>query len=169
MNHPLHLPRALRTWLTCRGSLTQRLKTHCVDFGVRPVTTGVASPHPDEYLPLDLRLGALAYVRKVLLSCNQQNVVFAHSVLPCASLRGGWQHIKHLGARSLGTALFHDPHIQREALHYLRLDCRHALFHAAVKHHVVTGSSLWARRSVFRRHGHPLLVTEVFLPAIEQL
>ena len=28
---------------------------------------------------------------------------------------------------------------------------------------------LWARRSAFRRHGVPLLVTEIFLPAIRNL
>jgi chorismate--pyruvate lyase len=29
--------------------------------------------------------------------------------------------------------------------------------------------ALWARRSAFRRHGVPLLVTEIFLPAIRNL
>jgi chorismate--pyruvate lyase len=33
----------------------------------------------------------------------------------------------------------------------------------------MTASSLWARRSVFCLNRHPLLVTEVFLPAIDAL
>lgn len=169
ISRPLHLPRSLRSWLTSRGSLTQRLKTHCADFRVRPIATGLARANIDEYAALNLRTGALAYVREVLLSCNQHPVVFAHSVLPCDGLRGGWNRITHLGTRPLGEALFNDPDIQREALNYLQLDCRHALFRAATLRHPVTTPTLWARRSLFRRNGHPLLVTEVFLPAIAQL
>jgi chorismate--pyruvate lyase len=28
---------------------------------------------------------------------------------------------------------------------------------------------MWARRSLFHRHGRPLMVTEVFLPAMREL
>ena len=146
-------------WLTCRGSLTRRLKAHCAHFRVHPVTTGFALAHADKHAPLRLRSGSLAYVREVLLMCDTYPVVFAHSVLPCAGLRGDWNGITRLGTRPLGEALFNHPRIQRAALAYRQIDARHPLFRAARRNHPVSTHVLWARRSVFRLNGHPLLVT----------
>lgn len=167
MAHPVNLPRQLRKWLTCRGSLTGQLKAHCAHFRVHPVATGFAFSHADEHASLHLRTGMLAYVREVVLMCDQRPVVFAHSVLPCAGLRGGWNGITRLGTRPLGEALFNNPRIQREALAYRQIDARHPLFRAARLNHPLSTQVLWARRSVFRLNGHLLLVTEVFLPEIE--
>lgn len=166
--HPVNLPRRLRTWLTCRGSLTRRLKAHCARFRVHPVATGLACANADEHAPLHLRPGSLAYVRDVLLMCDQHPVVFAHSVLRCAGLRGGWNGITRLGTRPLGEALFNDPRIRREALGYRQIDARHPLFRAVRRNHPLSTRAVWARRSVFRLNGHPLLVTEVFLPEIDE-
>ena len=132
------------------------------------MATGFALAHIDEPIPQHLRTGALAYVREVLLMCDQHPVVFAHSVLPRPGLRGGWNGITRLGARPLGEALFNHPRIRREALAYRQIDARHPLFRAVRRNHAFSTRVLWARRSVFRLNGHPLLVTEVFLPEIER-
>lgn len=166
--HPVNLSRHLRTWLTCRGSLTRKLKAHCARFRVHPVATSFAFAHTDEHAALRLRPGSLAYVREVLLMCDQHPVVFAHSVLPCAGLRGGWNGITRLGTRPLGEALFNNPRIRREALAYRQINARHPLFRAIRRNHPLSTRVVWARRSVFRLNGHPLLVTEVFLPEIEK-
>ena len=47
-----------------------------------------------------------------------------------------------------------------------RIDARHPLYRAARRHAEVAERALWARRSVFCLDGHPLLVSEVFLPAL---
>lgn len=167
--HPHSLPRALRNWLSDRGSLTQRLKTCCGTFRVVPLTTGLARPNPDEYALLGLVPGTRAYVREVMLLCDDVPVVFAHSVLPHASLRGGWNGITRLGTRSLGEALFSDHRIARQALAYRKLRSGHPLFRAIVVQQPLETRSLWARRSVFCLDHHPLLVTEVFLPTIDTL
>ena len=167
--HPHSLPRPLRTWLTDHGSLTQRLKSRCVSFRVMPLSGGIARANADEYPLLGMPAGTRAYVREVLLLCNGVPVVFAHSVLPLGGLRGGWNGITRLGSRSLGEALFGDPRIERRPLAFRSVRRDHPLYRAAVAHFPVTASSLWGRRSVFCLSGHPLLVTEVFLPAIDAL
>lgn len=167
--HPHSLPRSLRSWLSDRGSLTQRLKSRCDSFRVAPLATGLARPNTDECALLGVPPGTRAYVREVLLLCNEVPVVFAHSVLPHASLRGGWNGITRLGSRSLGEALFSDHRIQRQPLAYHRVRRDHPLFRAIAGQQALAVSSLWARRSVFCLNGHPLLVTEVFLPAIDAL
>lgn len=166
---PHSLPRSLRRWLSDNGSLTQRLKTRCAVFRVLPLSGGLARPNVDEYAMLDMAPGTLAYVREVLLLCNEVPVVFAHSVLPHPSLRGDWNGISRLGSRPLGEALFSDHRIQRQPLAFRNLRHDHPLFRTLARQHTLNVSSLWARRSAFCLNSHPLLVTEVFLPAIDTL
>ena len=167
--HPFRAPRALRGWLSDRGSLTRRLKARHADFKVNPVTRGLMPPFFDEAEVLHLSPQMHAYVRDVLLIGGGHARVFAHSVLPRASQRGGWRGISRLGTKPLGEALFTDPRIRRLGLTSRRLDARNPLYRAARRHTGLTARHLWARRSVFCLNGRPLLVTEVFLPAIDAL
>lgn len=165
--HAFRSPRALRGWLSDRGSLTRRLKARHPDFSVIPVARGFAPPFLDEARAIRLRPKMHAYVRDVLLAGGGHVRVFAHSVLPRSSLRGGWCGITRLGTKPLGEALFTDPRIRRLGLTMRRIDARHPLYRAARRHTGLTTPQLWARRSVFCLDGQPLLVTEVFLPAID--
>lgn len=167
LTHPFRAPRALHGWLSDRGSLTRRLKKRHADFRVSPVARGFAAPFFDEARALDLASKTHAYVRDVLLMGGGHIRVFAHSVLPRDSLRGGWCGITRLGTKPLGEALFTDPRVRRLGLTMRRLDARHPLYRTAKRHTGLTVPHLWARRSVFCLNGHPLLVTEVFLPEID--
>lgn len=165
--HPLCLPREYRGWLVDQGSLTSRLRQRCRDFSVRPLRVGFARPNRDESAALQLRDDELAYVREVVLNCNDQAVVFAHSVVAAGSLRGPWAAVTRLGSRPLGEALFSNPKVVRGCMQYRQIDARHALARQAARAGMaIVGKSVWARRSLFTLQGHPLMVTEVFLPAI---
>lgn len=165
--HLFFVPREFRGWLADQGSLTHRLRQLCGHFSVHPVRIGLIKPNRDESRPLQLRAGQLAYVREVVLFCDGQPVVFAHSVVPINSLRGPWAAVTSLGSRPLGEALFSNPRVARGCLQYWRIPARHALArearHAGIS---VPERALWARRSLFTLQRHPLLVTEVFLPAL---
>lgn len=165
--HPFRAPRALHGRLSDRGSLTRRLQARYADFRVAPVARGLAQPFFDEARLLHARPHTLVYVRDVLLIGDGRVRVFAHSVLSRASLRGGWNGITRLGSKPLGEALFTNPRIRRLGLTIRRLDARHPLYRAAQRHTGIAVQQLWARRSVFCLDGRPLLVTEVFLPAID--
>nr|CAI78484.1 4-hydroxybenzoate synthetase [uncultured beta proteobacterium] len=169
LSRPPALPRSLRRWLCDRGSLTRRLKARCARFSVTPLTTGLARANFDEMVLVGLSGRQLAYVRDVTLRCDDQVVVFAHSVLTRKSLRSAWNGITRLGSRPLGEALFNNPRIRRQALAYRKLRPHHPLFRRINLHLPQTERCLWARRSVFCLAGHPLLVTEVFLPSITPL
>jgi chorismate--pyruvate lyase len=164
---PLGAPIGLRPWLLDSGSLTQRIVARCAGFSVRNVAQQRGYGHSDEFALLDRRQYSL--LRDVSLCCGAVPVVYAHSVLPYMSLTGAWARLRHLGNRPLGTALFVNPLVRREALQFKRLDSRHPLYVAALRGHVQLPSSLWARRSVFVLASRRILVTEVFLPAIEFL
>lgn len=167
--HAFRTPRALRSGLSDRGSLTRRLQVQYADFRVQLLARGLARPFHDETQALHLHPAARAYVRDVLLMGDGIARVFAHSVLPRTSLRGGWNGITRLGTQPLGEALFTNPRIRRLGLTLRRIDARHPLYRAARRHSGLTARYVWARRSEFCLNGHPLLVTEVFLPAIDAL
>jgi len=158
-----------RDWLSNHGSLTRRLRQRCPDFRVRRLRQNIDLPHPDERTPLDLRPGQRALIREVLLDCGETPLVFAHTVVPLASLHGPWQALTGLGNRPLGEALFANPRVARHPLEYRRVDPRHPLHRAACRSTRTNYPSLWARRSLFALEGHPLLVNEVFLPAVLDL
>jgi len=104
-------------------------------------------------------------IREVLLLNSETPLVFAHSVIPLDGLVGPWAGLAGLGNRPLGAALFTNPRIQRQVLEYQHLDRRHSLYRDAARHIASPPSTLWARRSLFALQNHPILVTEVFLPA----
>lgn len=108
-------------------------------------------------------------VREVLLVCGDVPVVFAHTVVDPADVRGAWRSVTRLGNRPLGAALFADPRIRRHPLHVRKIGWHHELRRRIARYIEGAPLSLWARRSLFRLHDSPILVTEVFLPEILRL
>ena len=153
-----------RAWLQVRGSLTHALMKRCPAFNVVRLSQQGAPAHADEEQVMGLPHRRRAMIREVLLRCGDRPLVFAHSVIPFAGLRGPWVGLSSLGNRPLGAALFSNPRIHRHPLEFRRLDRRHPLYRKARVHLDGAPLNLWARRSRFTLGGHSILVTEVFLP-----
>lgn len=160
-----------RDWLSHRESLTARLVAHCGVFQVQCLHQRVANAMQDECQTLQLSVPGKVHERDVLLLCDGQPVVYAHSVLPLQATAQQWPLFATLGNRSLGTILFQDPLVRRGPLHYARLRQGHPLARriTAMQLPASPPSNLLARRSLFIRKGVPLLVTEVFLPSLATL
>jgi chorismate--pyruvate lyase len=158
-----------RPWLTDRGSLTARIAARCGDVRVRVVFQGLRRPDRDEAFMLARARGAHALVREVFLYCGETPVVFAHTVLDSRDLAGPWRSIARLGVRPLGAALFADARIRRHPLRSRKIGWHHELHRRLSAHVPGLPPALWARRSLFRLHNSPILVTEVFLPQILEL
>jgi chorismate--pyruvate lyase len=156
----------LRQWLLDRHSLTRRIQMRCEHFRLNLLSQCIAVVRQDERAAIGLRAGARCVEREVSLNCGPQPLVFAHSVVAPRALKGAWRMLSGLGARPLGAALFADPCIKRYSLRFRQLNRRHALHMRACGLLDDAPALLWARRSLFVLHGSPLLVTEVFLPAI---
>lgn len=156
----------LHAWVTAPGSLSWRIQARCPAFRVTRLFQGRSQPFPDEARLVSVAPGGTALVREVLLSCGGTPVVFAHSVARTQDLAGPWRSLAGLGNRPLATMLYNDPLIERRPLHYRKLNARHPLYRHAAFLVPDLPAEVWARRSVFLRRGAPLLVTEIFLPAI---
>ncbi len=168
LDKPPTYPHPIHRWLTDRGSLTARIVAHFPAFNLVRLGQGWALPHRDERRHMDFRSGELAVVREVLLRSGPTALVFAHSVVARRDLTGVWRGMSSLGTRPLAEMLFHDPTVARLAMEYRKIDARHPLYRRAMAVAPFDSVSLWARRSVFLKRGRPLLVTEVFLPAITE-
>ncbi|MFZ5454120.1 MAG: chorismate--pyruvate lyase family protein [Pseudomonadota bacterium] len=164
----LFMPAALRGWLTDPHSLTSRIRARCEHFAVQPLRTGRAALAADEACLIGCGR-AQALSREVLLHADGVPVVFAHSVVNMRDVRGVWHMFAGVGTRPLGALLFADARIARSPLAARRLDARHPLYRRVLASGIAVSGPLWARRSLFVRRGRPLLVTEVFLPAISEL
>jgi chorismate--pyruvate lyase len=156
----------LQSWLIYNGSLTARLQQRYKNFAVKPVTVQYAKLIQDEAVYLHQPSYKTALIREVLLIDKPQPVVFAHSVLPRASLRGAWNGLGRLGSKPLGASLFANQKVRRTPLSYKKLTHNHALYNHATQHLTSKPSYLWARRSIFSLNCANIMVTEVFLPQL---
>jgi chorismate--pyruvate lyase len=162
-------PRHLLPWLTERGSLTAMLMAHFPKISVRVIFQGWQSAHLDE----KACIGSSAYqenmaCREVLLQSEGKPLVYAHSITTASALRKGFHLFGRSGSRPLGALLFADPTIERSGLSWCCIDARHPLWQKAQQAVGNLPQRLWARRSIFYSGHDKLLVTEVFLPLIDQ-
>ena len=157
---------AQKDWLTRGGSLTAHLRALGA-VAVRVTRECVALPWADEIAALGLAPRAPVWVREVVLSVDGVPFVAAHSVTPRAASVGVWQATRRLRTRPLAELLYSDSSVARSSLVSRRLGARHPLYRLAARDvEGVAPHALVARRSVFERHGAPLMVTECMLPAL---
>jgi chorismate--pyruvate lyase len=70
--------------------------------------------------------------------------------------------------KPLGAVLFADKSTQRVLSEVARITPRHALYHAATANLMDKPSEIWGRRAIYRYAQQPILVNEIFLPAIPE-
>jgi chorismate--pyruvate lyase len=158
------VPPALMPWLAEPGLLTSRVRAHCG----APTRLRLLRLEPAPMDPaIAHRLGvddATCLLREIEFTCGPRRWVFAQSVLPQSTVRSHpWLH--ELGERGLGESMSAVEDVRREPLEYLELSAGHPLARAACPEESACGP-LWARRAVYRLGGPPILVQEVFLPAL---
>lgn len=174
MKSALPTPRAsvLRQWLRAPGSLSRRLAALGVRFEVQTLRQGPARLHRSERMELGVRAHGRSWVREVLLRVDGVALVWARSVAPRASLAGPWRALLGLGSRPLADLLFNEPRVTRTPLACERLHAGGPLrTRLARQWRAATGEPpprgmRWARSSVFRKHGAPMRVMEVFSPVL---
>jgi len=96
----------------------------------------------------------------------------AHSVIPTLSSSGSNHSVLRLGSKPLGAVLFAKTRSYVKAKpprDIARLDKSSALWKRCSKNHSGLSSPLWARRTLYQLKGRPILVNEIFLPALLKL
>jgi chorismate lyase len=154
-------PQALHPWLAEPGLLTALVRRACgcdTQFRLLRVERSPLSA------ALAQRLGVAdtgCLVREIEFSCGSARWVFAQSVFPDSTVR---QHpwLAELGNVALGESLLVQPEVSRQPLEYREIAADEEL---AVAAGGLDGPA-WARRAVYRLSMAPIMVQEVFLPAL---
>ena len=161
------LPADIACWLFDAASLTARLTAACDGkFSVRVVSQRWGSPLQNELKRLGMRPRNVALIREVFLLCNNEPWVFARTVIPRATLSGKQKYLANIGTRPLGAVLFADPNMQRDHFEVACIRPGEMLFQHAKAGMTDLPDHIWGRRSAFYLSKKPLLVNEIFLPAI---
>jgi len=160
------LPPRVRAWLALETSMTERVG----QAAQGPVDVEVLRQSPGPFLP-DERLffpGAVgpATVREVCLSSGGRPLLVARTAFVSPRLRDH-PTIRHLGTRALGSLLFAEgrpsPYSARQVA---CLKAGAPLVRLVRQRHHGVAEGYWARRTLYRLFGEPLLVTEIILPEL---
>ena len=171
---PLGAPLFLQDWLSDTGSLTRKLES-------------TLRYKQDEHLELrilaDCRQNLVSSeksffrrplsrsrIREVVLCDQGEPIIVARSVLPISSSIGTNHRILKLGHKPLGAVLFAKDLRGRfrPVREIVRLDHHHhPEWKACQRRFKDLPKRVWARRTLYQLNGHPLLVMEIFLPALQ--
>lgn len=163
------IPSEISDWLLDAGSLTRRLQTRCPGpFKVQLLHQFYSRPGLSERRALAIPDYQRALIREVVLRIGNCPVVFARTVVPMKTLSGAQRRLAHLGENPLGAMLFADPNMTRTPMQVARINRGQSLYASAVSCLDEQPESVWGRRSVFFLGHKPLLVSEIFLPAIDR-
>lgn len=157
-------PVRLHPWLAEPGLLTERVRVACGEatrFTLLRLEPAILSAAAARRLGVG-DTGGL--VREIEFSCGESRWIFAQSLFPDSTVR---QHpwLAELGSSALGVSLLGRHDVSREPLEYCGLPAGHELAVAAAAPRSEV-EPLWARRAVYQLSGAPILVQEVFLPAL---
>ena len=161
------VPAEMVPWLYDQGSLTKRIQGACnKKFRVEVLSQSWQRPMLNEALRMGAHAESHALIREVLLYCGDTPWVFARTVIPRKSLTGPRRFLGKLGTKPLGAVLFADPHTKRDELEIANIKQGQRMYECATRNMEIKPAEIWGRRSVFYLQKKPLLVNEIFLPAI---
>ena len=155
----------VRPWLIGKGLLTLRLKAVCHErFALRLVDqwTGLLGAAHQTALRVSDNAGLF---RDVEMCCGDKVWVFAQTVIPDSTLCAHpW--LAELGDSALGETLSDLSGVERSAYEYAWLPVQEAVTARALREAEIKPAGLWARRSRVSLRSAPLLMQELFLPAM---
>ena len=155
----------LRPWLIAKGLLTMRLKEVCRErFALLLVDqwTGLLSAAHKSALRTEDNAGLF---RDTEMCCGDNVWVFEQSIVPDSTLcMHPW--IAELGESALAETLGDLSGVERHAYEYAWLPRAELAPSRALRDAQIKPAGLWARRARITLRGAPLLIQELFLPAM---
>lgn len=141
-------------------SLTRKLRSLDAQFSVQLLFLGESTLWDDERQLTTSSENPSVWSREVFLCLNNTPVISARSV--CLSGSQYWRNTLNCGTQSLGEQLFAQdaPPIERTPFTWSLLPIGHRLLHTIKQ-------PAWVRRSIFSIHRENLLLSECFLPDLQ--
>lgn len=163
------VPADIRDILFDSGSLSEFLEKYCKgNFNLQLVRQVWQCPLPDEAKALSLKTGRFALLREIFLRCDDTPLVYGRSIIPVQTFTGAERRLARWGQRPLGDYLFTEKKIRRSRIEIAQIKPLDSLYHLVARNISLDDTCLWGRRSIFNIKNKPLLIVEVFLPAVTQ-
>lgn len=151
------------------SSLTQRLIESChAKFSVKVLAQSWIVPSRSESLLLSIPTRQKVLLRQVVLYCGDMPVVFANSLIPIETLKGEHKRLACLKNKSLGKYLFTKPYLRRSTLQWSMITKASPLYPMIADQYKIP-NKIWGRRSLFHLKNKKLLVSEYFLPTLQNM
>jgi chorismate--pyruvate lyase len=155
----------LRRWLIGKDLVTVRMKAVCGErFALRVVDQWSGQLGAEHKAALRCADGD-ALFRDAEMSASEQLWVFERTILPDSTLSvHPW--LAELGDAALGETLGDLSGVERSFYEYAYLPAGEPVTARALRDAEEKPAGLWARRSRLTLRGAPLLIQELFLPAM---
>jgi|TARA_B110000503_G_scaffold135514_1_gene216269 chorismate lyase len=137
------------SWLLEDGSITQKISDMAI-FKLEIIRDRLGLASIGEYWALRLCPQPVR-VREVILSGNNQPMVYAKSIIPRSTSNKGYPALGKIGSKPLGDLIFTSNLFIKES----------RMFASFVKHGYP--SKIWGRRTNYSVQGYPFSIMEVFL------
>lgn len=157
----------LNQWINDKGSLTEKLQTICTgELRVKVLYHSFVACNESAAFSLRINTGDRVLHREVLLCDDETPLVFASSLLPESALIGRFEELRELGSRPLGHWIFSEPILIRSTMHTVELASSSRLF-TRFTAKPQPSQILFGRKTLFTGPAKPFLVSEFFLPSIQ--
>lgn len=160
LSQRLALSAIQKEWLINTQSLTANIRSLCPQMEVVVLSEKWQRPLASEAQKLGMTQHEFAWVRCVILNCQEADWVYARTVIPKMQAGNPWFALKRLGNQPLGEVLFNLKQVQRSPFHLIKT--------AQAWPHFLEAEVRYGRQSVFTQHNAKLLLTEVFLPSLQR-
>ena len=137
------------SWLLEDGSITQKISGMAI-FQLEIIRDQLGLASMNEYWALGL-FPQPVRVREVILSGNNQPMVYAKSIIPFSTSSKGYPELEKIGSKPLGDLIFTSDLFIKES----------RMFAPFIKHG--DPSKVWGRKTNYSVQGYPFSIMEVFL------
>ncbi len=156
-------PARFADWLTTSKSMTRRMKRRCKKVNIEVLFSAWGRALPDECEKLQLLAREQVFIREIMMICDNEPWLYARTIIPQKALIGKFQRIKNLNNVPLGKVLYKDTSIKRTPFEVALIQpenpfCKKLEIKQAV----------WARRSMFIWRQKEILLSEIFLPKMQE-
>lgn len=159
-------PSALLPWLTCQGSLTERLQDKAGNTHLDVLTQYWTPPDSWDTQVLHIEDHAVLH-REILMQASYQPCWYARTIIPHATYNVGSAIFDRLENESLGMLIFNESRIQRVSLVHYPIDAQSIEYNwltETMHEHV---NPLWVRLATFTFDTEfPFYLIEIMLPGL---
>ncbi|SFO06232.1 chorismate lyase [Xenorhabdus japonica] len=141
----VNLPENISDWLLEVGSMTRRFEQYCQRVSVSPFRECFITAEELGGESKHLHFSEKYWLREIVLYGDGIPWLLGRTVIPVETLTGPDRQLVDVGTVPLGRYLFSGNNLTRDYIQIGRQE------------------NCWARRSLLRLSGKPLLLTEIFL------